>query len=71
MSESTFSANADKHVIYLPFSIGQRVHIKAIEKVAVIYSICISRDGMEFCVKWWNDETRHEAWMRALELEAA
>lgn len=71
MSESAFKANADKHVICLPFSVGQRVKIKAIDKSATIYSVCIGIYGMEYRVKWWNDEVQQETWLRPSELEAA
>lgn len=71
MNESAFKSNADKLLFCLPFAIGQKVKIKAIDKAAIIYSACIGIDGIEYRVKWWNDENQSETWLKPSELEAA
>jgi len=66
------SRNAAKNIIVLQFKIGDRVSIKGIEETGTVYSATISRDGIEYCVKWFNDsDTRCADWFQPSELESA
>jgi hypothetical protein len=65
------NANAGKLVILLPYAIGQQVKIRAIDKVGRVYSINVCRDGLEYRVRWWNEEVISDAWMLPDEIEAA
>ena len=65
------NANAGKFVICVPYAIGQRVKLRDIDKVGRVYSICVSRDGLECRVRWWNDEALMDAWVIPDELDAA
>jgi len=48
------------------------VSIDGIEERGFVYSATISRDGIEYCVKWFNDSgTRCADWFQASELTLA
>ena len=66
------SRNAAKNIIVLQFKIGDQVSIKGIEETGTVYSATISRDGIEYCVKWFNDAgTRGSDWFHPSELSVA
>lgn len=71
MPPKTHSTYACQNVVCFPFSIGQRVRIKAIDQTGIVYTCALSRDGMEFSVKWWDDQARCVDWFQSTELEAA
>jgi hypothetical protein len=61
---------AGQKVVVLRWSIGDRVKIPAAENVCGrVYSVTVSRDGIEYSVKWFNDQgTRFFDWFLASEL---
>ena len=60
-----------KQAITIDFSIGDRVVVKDIEAAGIVYAVTISRDGIEYQVKWFSNSDRKSEWFRAEELEAA
>jgi hypothetical protein len=71
MSE-THNRYADQPVIVLKWRIGQRVHIAGADADGYVVSANVSRDGIEYCVRWFNDAgTRSADWFQAPELTAA
>ena len=60
-----------KQAITIDFSIGDRVVVKDIEAAGIVYAVTISRDGVEYQVKWFSNSDRKSEWFRAEELEAA
>lgn len=59
----------EQKIVCLQFHIGQRVAISGIEEKGTIYSALISRDGIEYCVKWFNESgVRNSDWFRAEDL---
>lgn len=72
MSPKTHSTYANTNVVRLAFTIGQSVRIKALDDVkGTVYSCVICRDGIEYMVKWFNDNTRLQDWFQGVELEVA
>lgn len=60
---------AQQSVVCLAFAIGDRVSIAGIEEKGTVYAACISRDGIEYSVKWFNEHgVRNTDWFRAEEL---
>lgn len=66
-----FAANANKLTVVLAFAIDQRVRIKDIDLTGIVYGVNISRDGLEYDVRWFSNSNRCSSWFRAAELEAA
>jgi len=63
---------AQTNIVALQFKIGDKVSIDGIEERGFVYSATISRDGIEYCVKWFNDSgTRCADWFQASELTLA
>lgn len=64
--------HAAKNVICLRWAIGTRVRIVGCDEVGTVYSATVSRDGIEYSVKWFNDSgTRFHDWFQESELEPA
>jgi hypothetical protein len=68
MSE-THNRYADQAVIVLKYRIGERVNIVGPDATGVVVAANISRDGIEYGVRWFNDAgTRSTDWFQAGEL---
>lgn len=57
-----------KQTIAIDFSIGDRVMVKDIEATGTVYAVMVSRDGIEYQVKWFSNSDRKSEWFRAAEL---
>lgn len=64
--------NELRNIICLRWTIGSCVRIRAIDECGTVYSATVSKDGLEYCVKWFGDGgTRNQDWFLEAELEPA
>jgi hypothetical protein len=47
---------------------GSTVHLAG-DVPAVVLGVCLRKDGVTYEVAWWQNGTRHTAWVHPFELE--
>jgi hypothetical protein len=72
MSE-THAKYAAKNIVCLRWAIGTRVRIiDSDDAIGTVYSVTVSKDGIEYSVRWFNDGGgRCQDWFMESELEPA
>ncbi len=53
------------------YAIGEKVRILGVNEVGCVYSINVSKDGLEYSVKWFSNCDRKQDWFRGEELTQA
>ena len=57
--------------IAVEYAIGDKVCILGVNEIGCVYSINVSKDGMEYSVKWFSNCDRKQDWFRSEELRPA
>lgn len=60
-----------KRLIQIQYSIGDRVVVKDIEATGTVYAVMLSRDGIEYQVKYFVDARRATEWFVEGEIAGA
>jgi len=66
------SSNIGKNVIAIPYTIGQRVRIDAIDTAGVVKRVTMSSGSTEFQVRYFDDDkVSREEWLEPSEMSKA